>query len=261
MSHPPGARRLLVVNPNMTSGVTDAFVAEARAIAPPDVSIEGVTGHFGAAIVSIEAENIIASHVALELLARHWHSCDAAILEISFDSGLDGAREILPIPVIGITEAALLAAAKVSDAIGVVIFGQVSLPLYQRLVNRYGLEGKLAGWEVVEIASAAGYLDPEGQDRSVAQAIDRLRVGKGATAVVICGTAIVGMARRLQPLFPLPLFDGAAPAIGQALAAIATDPHPARLAKPLSHCVGLSPELTGLIAGTTPLPPRLTPQR
>jgi allantoin racemase len=241
-------RRLLAINPNMSSGVTDAFVAQARAVAPMDTIIDGVTGLFGATIVSIEAENIIASYATLELLAKHAQGYDAVILAISFDSGLDGAREIMPIPVIGITEAALMAAAASSGAIGIVTFGAASLPLYQRLVRKYGLEEKVAGWEVVDIASTAGYLAPQAQDDAVVAAIQCLH-DKGATAAVITGTAIVGMAERLQPRLGIPVFDSAVASVNAALAAIENDPHPVRTAKPLSTCKGISAELATLIAG------------
>ena len=248
MSDTPSTRRLLAINPNMSSGVTDAFVTQARAVAPAGTLIHGVTGTFGATIVSIEAENIIASYAMLELLAKHALGYDAVILAISFDSGLDGAREIMPIPVVGITEAALMAAAACSGSIGIVTFGAASLPLYERLVRKYGLEQKVAGWEVVDVATTAGYLTPEAQDAAVVASIQRLH-DQGATSAVITGTAIVGMAARLQPSLGIPVFDSAMPSVNAALAAIENDPRPARRVKPLSTCTGVSIELSTLIIG------------
>lgn len=240
--------RILVVNPNRSLGVTNTFVTHARAVAPSGVIIDGVTGTFGAEIVSMEAENIIAAHSALDLLARHAEGYDAAILAISYDSGLDGAREVMPIPVIGMTEAALMAATAIDGPIGIVVFGASSLPLYQRLVRRYGLEHRIAGWEVVMIGSAAGYLTPETQDEAVIQAILRLQSRRGVAAVVICGTAIVGMAQRLQPRVDVRVFDSAAPSVAAALDAIAENPRPVREAWPLSECRGVSAELRRLIS-------------
>lgn len=242
-------RRLLVVNPNLSSGVTSAFVEQARAIAPEGTVIDGVTGTFGATIVSIDAENIIASYAALELLAHHATGYDAAILAISFDSGLDGAREIMPIPIVGITEAALTAGAAIDGPMGIVTFGAASLALYRRIIDRYGYQHRVAGWEVIDIAGAAGYLDPKAQDEAVTAAILRLRDRHAVTSAVILGTAIVGMAERLQPGLPIPVLDSAEPAIKAALAAVEKQPHPARQSRPLSSCIGISPELAKLIAG------------
>src|SRR4051794_8850066 len=99
--------RLLVVNPNTSAEVTARFVAEARAVAPPGTVIEGVTGSFGAAIVTTHAENAIAGHAMLDLLAHHAAGHDAVILAISFDTALAAAGDVLDIPVVGITRSAL----------------------------------------------------------------------------------------------------------------------------------------------------------
>jgi hypothetical protein len=130
-------RRILAINPNTSAAVTDAFVAEARRRAPWDVTVEGVTGRFGAGIVSTEAENVVAGHSALALAAEHAAGFDAVILAISFDTALRALRETLPVPVVGITEAALRAAG--ARPLGVVCFGAVSLPLYVRLIAAYGV--------------------------------------------------------------------------------------------------------------------------
>lgn len=251
MSGPDKNTRLLVVNPNTTQAVTEAFLAEARRIAPADVAMDGATGHYGAPIVSIEAENIIASHVALEILAARGRNYDAAILAISFDSGLVAAREIMPIPVIGITEAALLAAMAAGERIGIVSFGQVSVPLYRRLLHAYRMEDRVAGWEVVEVYAASGILDTQAQDAAVVEAIYRLQ-DQGAGAVAVLGTAMVGVGRRLQPLVRAALFDGAAPSIEAALAAIRADERAERPYLPLSRCHGVPSGLADLIAGSAP---------
>ena len=101
--------RLLLVNGNTTQAVTDAVCAEARRICAPGTEIEGATASFGADIVTTHAGNAVAAHAVLDVLASHTGRYDAAILAISFDSGLAAARELFPVPVIGMTEAALLA--------------------------------------------------------------------------------------------------------------------------------------------------------
>ncbi len=164
--------RILAVNPNTSTAVTDAFVTEARRIAPPDVSVDGVTGTFGATIVSCEAENVVAAHSALDLLAAHAAGYDAVILAISFDSGLLAAQELLPVPVVGLTHAACRAAGVEDRPVGVIGFGAVSLPLYRRTIHGHGF--RPVAFEAVEIASTAAYLTPGAMDRAVLGAVDRL---------------------------------------------------------------------------------------
>jgi allantoin racemase len=236
--------RILAINPNTSAEVTEAFVAEARRRAPAGVTIDGATGRFGARIVSIEAENLIAAHAALELAAERADGYDAVILAISFDTALTALRALLPVPVVGITEAALRAAGP--GPVGVVLFGAVSEPLYARVIAGYGATP--VAMEAIEIDGAADYLSPGSKDRAVLEACARLR-DRGAEAVVLCGAAIVGMARRLAPAAGLPLFDGSE-AVPFALAALAAPRAPTPRPRPVGETSGLSPALAALIAGT-----------
>jgi allantoin racemase len=236
-------RRILVVNPNTSEAVTRAYLDVARAVAPPGVAFDGVTGRFGARIVSTGAENLIAGHAALELVADNLPGHDAVILAISFDTGLAALRDLLPVPVVGITEAALAAARTGDRRVGVVIFGEVSRPLYEQVIAGYG--GAVIGYEAVGIGSPGDYLDPTRNDAAVAQAVGRL-AARGAEAAVICGAAIVGIAARLQACASVPLFDGSE-AVAMCMAAQPTPPpaHP-----PIAGSTGLSPALAALLAGS-----------
>jgi allantoin racemase len=240
--------RLLVVNPNTSIAVTESFVAEARSVAPSGTVIDGVTGTFGAAIVSTLAENAVAGHAMLDLLAHHAAFYDAAILAISFDTALSAAQEVSPVPVVGITQSALLEATAGPGKIGLILFGAVSLPLYEELLVGYGLVDRIAAIEIIEVATAAGYLDTTSRDDAVVIAAMKLAGRDDVGAIVICGAAIVGMAHRIQPRVPLPLFDGAAPSVRAALRLIGQS---ARHVPPraLAGSTGLSPALTRLLAG------------
>lgn len=237
-------RKILVVNPNTSPEVTGAYLAAARALAPPDVALTGVTGRFGARIVSTEAENIIAGHSALDLVAGHAEGHDAVILAISFDTGLDALRSVLPIPVVGITQAALAAAAAGGRRVGVVFFGDVSRGLYEAVLARNKIVP--TGMVAIEVGSTSDYFSPEAKDAAVLDACTRL-AGQGAQAIVICGTAIVGMAARLAPRLPLPVHDGI-----EALHACLSGPAdfaPVHAHRSLGESVGLSPALARLLRG------------
>ena len=75
----------------------------------------------------------------MELAARHASDCDAILLAVSFDSALAELRELLAIPVVGMTEAAMLTACMVGDRFALLSFGDRAMPLYERLAQNYGL--------------------------------------------------------------------------------------------------------------------------
>jgi allantoin racemase len=241
--------RLLLINGNTTQAVTDIVVAEARRIAPAGTIVTGVSAAFGASIVTNEAEDAVAAMAVLERLAEHHADYDAAILAISFDSGIAAAKHLSPIPVIGMTEAAITAAARLALRIGIIVFGAASLPLYRAVFARHPEAASIAAVRVIDIASTAAYLDPAGRDGRIlaeAEALHR----EGAGAVVLCGAAMAGTAARLQPGLSFPLLDGIACAVEAALANAATGVS-RRAVDPLMASVrmtGLSPALTLLFA-------------
>lgn len=208
--------KLLLVNGNMTQAVTDHCVTEARRHAAPGTEITGITARFGANIVTAEPENLIASLAVLEMLAEHYAAYDAAILAISFDSGLFAARDLVPIPVLGMTEAGLLDATAHSDRVGVLIFGTASLPLYRALIDRFPMRGQVAEIRVVEVASVAAYLDATALEDAALAAIENFKRDAAIDTIVICGAAMAGMAGRLQFRTPSRLFDGITSAVPRA---------------------------------------------
>ncbi len=138
--------RILVVNSNTSDVVTEKVAREARASASTGTDIVAVTGTFGGRVIGTRSEHAIAEHSTIALMARHSEGSDAAAIAVSYDTGLRGARELLSIPVVGMTEAALLTACMLGGRIGVVTFGRRVLPLYQELVARlrtYGAHRRL----------------------------------------------------------------------------------------------------------------------
>ncbi|MBR0651712.1 hydantoin racemase [Roseomonas terrae] len=197
--------RLLVANPNTTDAITDACAAAARAAAAPGTEIIAVTARFGPAVIASRAENVIAGHAVLDLLAEHAGTVDAALLAVSHDTALDAARQIMPCPVVGMTEAACLTACMLGGRFGLVTFGGVEL--YRELMTRYGLESRLADIIGVNAATAEADADSIG---SKVLAAARALAAEGATSVVLAGAALASLDNRLQEASPVPLLDGMA---------------------------------------------------
>ena len=243
--------RLLVANANTTQAVTDTVVAEARQHAAPGTEIIGATASFGAGVVSTEATNAIAGHAALDLLARHAGQVDAAVLAISFDTALAAAQELMPVPVVGMTEAALHTACLMGPRFGFITFGAGSRAMYLDLVARAGLAPRMTGCETITLATVAEYGNTGTLDAEVQAAVARLAEA-GACSVVIAGAATAGMSRRLQRAAPVQLLDGIGCAVRQAELLAAMGARPAR-AKPLVQDKppqGLSAPLAALLAGS-----------
>jgi len=208
--------RLLVVNANTSDIVTEKVARQARASASPGTEVVAVTGRFGARVIGSRAEHAIGEHSALSLVAEHAPGCDAVVIAVSYDTGLRAARELLSVPVVGMTEAGLLSACMLGGPIGVVTFGRRVLPLYRELVNVYGLAPRIAGWRVLESSAAYARGAHDALDREIVAAALELVEREGAESVVLTGAVMAGVPARLQSEVPVPLIDCIACAVGQA---------------------------------------------
>jgi len=202
--------RILLANANTTEAVTETCAAAARAAAAPGTEIVAVTPRFGPAIISSRAENAIAAHALLECLAANHAGCDAAILAVSYDTALAAARQLLPIPVIGMTEAACLAACMLGGRFGLVTFS--SADLYREVIAGHGLAGRLSGIALVEATAHGAATDPGSVAAKVAEAARGL-AADGADSVLLGGAALAGIGARVQAEVPVPLIDGIAAAV------------------------------------------------
>lgn len=200
--------RILLVNPNTTAAVTESCARVAREVAAPGTEIVPLTGEFGARIISSRAENAIAAHGLLTLLARHHADADAVLLAVSYDTALSAGREMLSIPVVGMTEAALLTAHLVGTRFGLVTFGTPAA--YRELVAGHGLAARFAGLRSIDTAASTVYADPQSVEKRVIEAATALAKEDGAECVVLSGAAMAGFANRIKDAVPVPVLDGIA---------------------------------------------------
>jgi allantoin racemase len=244
--------KLLLVNPNTTQAVTDAVLLAARAVARPGTELKAVTGSFGPVVIGSRAENALAAHSMLQLVAEHAADCDGVVLAVSLDTGLWACRELLPVPVIGMTEAGLLMGCNLATCIGVVTYGRRMGPLYRELAEGYGLASRLAGIATLDVTPQQTFSDPQQVHDAALAAARRLVERDGAEAVLLAGAAMAAMASTLQAQIDVPLLDGVACAVALAEAQVAL-----KLPKARSGSVsptggrtvlGVSPALTALFA-------------
>jgi allantoin racemase len=199
--------RILVLNSNTSDVVTDKVAAAARAAASPGTEIVAVTGTFGGRVIGTRAEHAIGEHSTLALVARHARGCDAGVIGVSYDTGLRAARELLDVPVVGMTEAGLLTACMLGGSIGVVTFGRRVLPLYKELVAGYGLASRIAAWRVLESTAAYGRAAHPELDREIVAAARDLVERDHAEVILLTGAVMAGVPERLQPDLPVPMVD------------------------------------------------------
>ena len=252
--------KILVLNPNTSQFVTDRVVETARAAAGPECRVTGVTGRRGPAIVGTRSECAMAAAEALDLAAEHAGDADGILLAISFDTGLDALREMLPIPVVGMSEAGMLAAMTVARRFSLLTFGNRAVPIYEELVAHYGWTGRSAGVLSLPPLTEAQLRDTALVLPDLTAAIAAAARDHGTEAVVLAGAVFAGLTDRLRDSVPIPVIDGVVAAVHQLrmLHALApAKPAAGSLAfPPAKPLAGMSPALTRRFQDFPAPPPR-----
>lgn len=240
--------RILLINPNTTAAVTDIVAGHARRIAGDEADVVAVTGRFGARYISTRAAAAIAGYAGLDAMAEHVAGCDAVYLACFGDPGLLALREIAPVPVVGMAEAACHAACAQGRRFSIVTGGALWKPMLEEFVATIGLGDRLAG--VRTIAPTGGQIaeNPDAALADLAAACAACAREDGAGVVILGGAALAGLAERIQPDVPVPVICSVAAGTRAAIAAARAGLSD-RAAVPTTESVGLSADLAEMLAG------------
>jgi allantoin racemase len=208
--------RILLANPNTTEAVTETIAAAARAAAAPGTEIAAATARFGAAVIGTRAEMAIAEHAALDLLAREADGCDAAVIGASTDSGLRAARELLPIPALGLTESALHVACLAGGRFGAVTLSCRSAYPLREMIAGYGLDSRCAGVRAADADPLDLLAAPDRVAELIAAEATTLIEQHMCDVIVLIGAVMAAMPLRVQPRLPVPVLEGVSCAVALA---------------------------------------------
>jgi Asp/Glu/hydantoin racemase len=206
--------RILIANPNTTRTMTDLMVAEARDTASPGTAIEGVTAEFGVPYIATRSEMAIAGHALLDLLARRHAGFDAIVVGAFCQPLVAPAKELMPVPVLGLTEAAMRAAQLLGRRIGVIGMGAADRDTHGDIVREFGLEAHMVGLRILPLSGTELAADQAAADAAVAALGERAVAEDDADVLVLGGAAFSGMARRIAARLPVPVVSPVSHAVG-----------------------------------------------
>jgi allantoin racemase len=216
--------RILILNPNTTAAVTDLLVEAGRSVAAPRTELVAATAARGVPYIATRAEAQIGGAIAIEMLAERHDEVDAAVIAAFGDPGLFGARELFDIPVVGMSEAAMLTACMLGHRFAIVTFATALAGWYRDCVDMHGLSGRCAAIRTLDqpFTSIAG-VGTEKEDLLVSLANETV-AKDGAEVVILAGAPLAGLARRVRDRVAVPLVDPIAAAVKQAEVIVALAP-------------------------------------
>ncbi len=256
--------KILLINPNTSRAMTAKIADAARGVAGPDVLIEAVCPTNGAAAIESHTDEIVAAAAVVELIASDRDGADPAdayVIACFGDPGLDAARELVEVPVLGIAEAAMHLAAVSGRHFGVVTTLSRTLGRAHDLVSRYGMERAC----VSLAATGIPVLDLEDTGSEALSLIERYgaEAAAGGADVIVLGCAgMADLCADLTERIGVPVVDGVAAAVGMASGMVrmglGTSKRDEYATPPRAFAgIPVAGAVEGAGAGATPLPPQV----
>jgi allantoin racemase len=204
--------RVAVVNPNTTAAMTDTIARAARAAAGPGTTVDAVTAAMGPDSIEGYYDEAFAVPGLIEaILAAERDGADGAVIACFDDTGLDAARCAVAIPVVGICEAAILAASPLAHRFSIVTTLARSVPALEMLATRYGVARRctVRASEVPVLALEADQRAIARIEREIAAALREDR----AEAIVLGCAGMSDLAASVAHKFAVPVIDGVGAAV------------------------------------------------
>jgi Asp/Glu/hydantoin racemase len=199
--------KILIANPNMSRTMVDLMVAEARQSCRPGTEVEGVAADFGVPYIATRSEMAIAGHALLDSLARHHQGYDAVIVGAFIQSIVAGAKELMPIPVIGLAEASLRAAQILGRRVSILGVGTPGRGANQDIISELRMDRDVVSVRPLPLSGTALATDQARADQVVIELGLAAVAEDNADVLVLGGAAFAGMAKRIAGQLSRPLRD------------------------------------------------------
>jgi len=174
--------------------------------ASPGVTVETRGGGFRGAIESNYDEFVYIPSLLQNVRAIEKEGFDAAISGCFGDPGLDGIREIVRMPVVGIAETSMHVVATLADTFGIITPRAELNRAMRRLAEKYQVDKRLVGVADLGCSIMEIRRDPEAQYPTLLS-VGRHMVEAGADALLLgCGSMSL-FAEQLQSDLNVPCLN------------------------------------------------------
>jgi allantoin racemase len=202
--------RLLIVNPNTSVSVTRWLAEEAKRVAGGRAEIAAVNAPSGLSAIQTPDDLLQAAKVIVGTIEAD-AAADVAIIAAFGDPGLTEARARLAIPVMGLGEAGLRAAA--SRRFSIVTLGEAMRAALVERVRSLGLEDRLAEIRILPVSIPEMIANREAH---LGALDDAIRACAG-DAVLLGGAPLAGLGVKMAKETGLTVLDGVEASVTAAL--------------------------------------------
>ncbi|MDC0610803.1 aspartate/glutamate racemase family protein [Vibrio sp.] len=203
-----------LINPNTSTGMTEAMARVAKSVAHPSSIVVARSPEHGPKSIECAFDEAVACAAMLDVVQMgEEEGVDAHIIACFGDPGLEAAREVARAPVIGIAEAAFKLATLISSRFSIVTTMCRTIPMSHHLLKKYGYEHYCAS----VLASDIPVLDLENITADTyntlkADCLKAIEVD-GAESIILGCAGMANLAQQLTDELGVPVIDGVCAAI------------------------------------------------
>jgi len=200
--------RILVINPNSSEHMTEHIRAEVLRIKRDNTQVTVIANVGAPAAIESARDVALAVPSLLEQVKRaNEEGYDAVILACFSDPGLQAAREVSDILVLGIEETTLHVAAMLGHKFTILTPLAKRIPTKEREVRAYGLESALASVKSLGLSVSETDADPEATKKRILEVARQARDEDGAEVIVLGCAGMVGYAKEVEQELEIVVLD------------------------------------------------------
>jgi allantoin racemase len=209
--------RIRIVNPNTTTAFTEGCLAVGRGVAAQGTEISATNPATGVPSVECHLDEAVATLGIIEAMtAGEAEGVDAYVIACFGDTGLDAAREVARGPVIGMSEAAVYAAAMIAPVFSIITLPSRTRVFSERVLQHAGLAHRCGPVRAINV----GVGDCEEHSDLVFQAFveeaRRAIADDHAEAIILGCAGLEGLAEPLRAALGVPIVEGVAAGVKMA---------------------------------------------
>lgn len=200
--------KILIVNPNTSQSMTDKIRAVAEAAKRDDCEVTVICAQRGPITIESSYDEAYAIAPTIDLVEQaNEEGYNAIILACFCDVGVEAAKEISSIPVLGLEEATLSVALLLGAKFGIMTEKRPRVAMKELHVRRHGLLERMASIRPLGLSVAELDADPEGT-KAAGMALARQMVEEDGAEVIIMGcAAMAGYSDDIERELQVPVLD------------------------------------------------------
>ena len=188
-----------IINPTITSRWNENSQKVYAGAARPGTNVKVVSLDYGTASIECARDEALAVPNILGRVVEAAESgADAVIIDCMADPGLDAARELLRIPVVGAAQTSMHLASMLGHRFTFLAIWEADIPAFEQQAARCGLSSKLASVRAFNIPVLALEDDPQATLRVLIELAEKAVVEDGAHVLIPGCTGLIGLAGSIE---------------------------------------------------------------